>query len=93
MQLGVLDDLDHWAERFDAHDVWWAPAQSMPEVVEDPQMHAVGAFIEIENPGGDPIPSVNSPITFRGSPLRVGRPIPRLGEHTAEVLAELGIEP
>src|SRR6185369_7161463 len=53
-------------ERFDTHDVWWAPAQSMAEVVEDPQLRAVGAFVEIENPGGDPIPSVNSPITFRG---------------------------
>ena len=92
-EIFAAQPLEHWAERFDAHDVWWAPAQSMAEVVEDPQLHAVGAFIEIENPAGDPVPSVNSPITFRGSPLQVGRPIPRLGEHTAEVLAELGIEP
>lgn len=92
-EIFAAQPLAHWAERFDSHDVWWAPAQSMAEVVEDPQLHAVGAFVEIENPGGDPIPSVNSPITFRGSPLEVGRPIPRLGEHTAEVLAELGIEP
>jgi crotonobetainyl-CoA:carnitine CoA-transferase CaiB-like acyl-CoA transferase len=85
--------LDYWAERFDSHDVWWAPAQSMAEVVEDPQLHAVGAFITVESPGGEPTHSVNSPITFRGSPLKVSRPAPTLGQHTEEVLAELGLEP
>ena len=53
-EIFAAQPLEHWAERFDAHDVWWAPAQSMAEVVEDPQLRAVGAFIEIENPGASP---------------------------------------
>ncbi|MDG2111430.1 MAG: CoA transferase [Actinomycetota bacterium] len=83
--------MDHWAARFDEHDVWWSPANSIAEVLEDPQVHASGGFVDVENPDGDTIRSVNSPITFRDMPLRETGPAPRVGEHTAEVLRELGL--
>jgi crotonobetainyl-CoA:carnitine CoA-transferase CaiB-like acyl-CoA transferase len=83
--------LAYWAERFDTFDVWWAPAQSMPEVLEDPQIAAAGGFVEVPNPTGEDFRSVNTPITFRGDPLLRTRPAPAVGEHTDEVLAELGI--
>jgi len=82
--------LQEWATRFDANDVWWAPAQTPAEVLEDPQVEAAGGFVEIDVPGGDPVTSVNSPVTFRGTPLRRTPPVPKVGEHTADVLAELG---
>ncbi len=85
--------MEHWAARFDEHDVWWSPANSIAEVLEDPQVHAAGGFVEIDNPGGDAIRSVNSPITFRDMPLRETAHAPQVGEHTAEVLGELGIDP
>lgn len=84
--------LDHWATRFDEEGVWWAPAQSLAEVVEDPQLKAAGGFIEI--PGGeveDTMKAVASPVTFRGDPLTHTGPIPALGQHTREVLEELGL--
>ncbi len=85
--------MEYWKERFDTFDVWWAPANSMPEVLEDPQVKASGAFIEIEDPdGGEAMLSVNTPITFRGNQLRRTPPVPKVGQHTAEILAELGIE-
>lgn len=83
---------DYWAARFDEEDVWWAPAQSLAEVVEDQQLHAAGGFIEI--PKGeveDTMTAVASPVTFRGDPLTHTGPIPALGEHTREVLEELGL--
>ena len=83
--------LAHWKEKFREHDVWWAPAQTMAEVLEDPQIHATGGFVEVANPDGDPYRSVNNPITFRGSPLRTTGPSPKVGEHTDEVLRELGL--
>ena len=59
-------------------------------MLEDPQIHAAGAFVQID--GGDgSTRSVNWPITFRGDPLRTTRPSPRIGEHTDEVLDELGL--
>ena len=83
--------LAHWAAAFDVHDVWWSPAQSLAEVLEDPQIAASGAFVEVDNPSGEPYRSVNSPITFRGSALTHTRPSPAVGEHTVEVLGELGL--
>jgi crotonobetainyl-CoA:carnitine CoA-transferase CaiB-like acyl-CoA transferase len=83
--------LSHWAERFDAHDVWWAPAQTIAEVLDDPQIEAAGGFVEIEDGEGGSVPSVNSPITFRGEPLERTRPVPAIGQHTDEVLSELGL--
>lgn len=85
--------MDYWQERFDTYDVWWAPANTVAEVLEDPQVIASGGFIDIENPGGEPVSSINSPITFRGNPMSVAGHVPAVGEHTAEILAELGLEP
>lgn len=95
--ISVFDDafeswpMAHWKEQFDRFDVWWVPAQTMAEVLEDPQIAASGGFINVDLPGGDPYFSVNSPITFRGDPLRTAAHAPSVGEHTAEVLAELGV--
>jgi crotonobetainyl-CoA:carnitine CoA-transferase CaiB-like acyl-CoA transferase len=78
-----------WTEIFDAHDVWWAPVNRPAEVVRDPQAVATGAFVEVPVGGGAPAHrGVASPVTFDGRPT-VPRPVPALGEHTAEILAEL----
>ena len=95
--IAVLDEafrsqpLAHWKEMFARNDVWWAPAQTMAEVLEDPQVHATGGFVQVANPDGEPYRSVNNPINFRGSPLRTTGPSPKVGQHTDEVLRELGL--
>ena len=76
-----------WAERFDSHDVWWAPIQTIPEVVADPQ--AQPGFVDMTpHEGEEPYRAVATPVDFDGHELRPG-PVPRLGEHTEQVLAEL----
>ncbi len=99
--IEVLDEvfatqpLDHWAEQFDANDVWWAPCQTMAEVAADPQAEALGTFIDtVDNSfTGDlrdgPIRTVATPARFNGEVYQPRRPVPALGEHTREVLAEL----
>jgi crotonobetainyl-CoA:carnitine CoA-transferase CaiB-like acyl-CoA transferase len=80
-----------WAERFDANDVWWAPLNSIVDVIADPQAIASGAFIDMPVIDGEPnYRSVASPIDFASSAQRAGR-VAQLGEHTREVLAELGL--
>lgn len=90
------ESLDHWAEQFDANDVWWAPCQTMAEVVADPQAEALGTLIDTEDnsftgelPAG-PIRTVATPARFNGEVFQPRRPVPALGEHTDEVLEELG---
>jgi crotonobetainyl-CoA:carnitine CoA-transferase CaiB-like acyl-CoA transferase len=80
---------DEWTAVFDAHDVWWAPVNTPPEVVRDPQAIATGAFVEVPGGGGaPPHVGVASPVAFDGAPVTI-RPVPALGEHTEEILAEL----
>lgn len=87
--------LAEWAARFDAHDVWWAPCQTMADVAADPQAHAIRAFIDTPCSTGDPgdptmsMRTVAAPVRFDGRVDEPRRPVPVLGEHTAEVLAEL----
>ena len=82
--------LDEWAARFDEHDVWWAPVQSIREVIDDPQ--AQPGFVEMMPRDGEaPYRAVATPVDFDGYAIRPG-PVPSLGEHTADVLAELRTE-
>ena len=81
-------DLDHWAALFEQHEVWWAPCQSLEEVVDDPQAHALGLFVETTD-AGQSIMGVATPVRFDGSVPQPRGPVPALGEHTVEILAEL----
>ena len=80
---------DEITRRFDAHDVWWAPINSIFDVIDDPQAQAAGAFVQMSpRDGEDPYRAVNGPVDFAGHEARPGM-VPTLGEHTEEVLREL----
>lgn len=93
--IAILDEiiatrpLSEWAERFDREGVWWAPAQSPAEVVQDPQLVANDGLVDIPGPSGSAQRSINGPVNFSDVPAGPSRPVPGLGEHTKEVLAEL----
>lgn len=83
--------LAEWAERFDHHGVWWAPAQPPVAVVEDAQLAANDGFLWLGGgPDGGGQRTVNGPVSFSGVAAPRGRTAPRLGEHTDEVLKDLG---
>jgi crotonobetainyl-CoA:carnitine CoA-transferase CaiB-like acyl-CoA transferase len=60
------------------------------DVFDDPQIQAQNMVIEMEQPGHGPIRMLGFPMKFVGSPCTVRRPAPELGQHSDEVLAELG---
>ena len=89
-QIVAEHPLDVWAARFDEEGVWWAPAQTPAEVVVDAQLLANDGIAEIDGGGGAGTQrSVNGPVSFSDVPDRRYAPVPRLGQHTAEVLGEL----
>ena len=53
-----------WAERFDTHDVWWAPINNPRTVLHDPQVEASGAFVEMSGDDGETWRAIASPIDF-----------------------------
>ena len=74
----------HWTTQFDKHDVWWAPLNSIREAVEDPQVIASGAIVDMTPRDGEaPYKAVNSPVDFSGYSPQYGR-VPQLGEHQPE---------
>lgn len=84
--------LAEWAERLDAVDMWWAPVQTPAEVVVDPQAIAAGGFVDVPIDGSDEtFRAAATPVAFSAASVGPKGPVPKLGQHTAEVLAELGL--
>ncbi|HEX2559751.1 CaiB/BaiF CoA-transferase family protein [Phenylobacterium sp.] len=81
------------AQRLDDADMVWAPVQTPAEVAADPQAHASGCFVEIEHEGDEPYLSPSGPARFPGVALSPRPPAPAVGQHTRQVLAELGYAP
>jgi crotonobetainyl-CoA:carnitine CoA-transferase CaiB-like acyl-CoA transferase len=78
-----------WAERFEAADIRYAHVQDHAQVVADPNVRANGYVTTMPGPNGD-VEAVRVPVHFSES-----RPVdhptaPELGEHTFEILDELG---
>lgn len=65
------------------------PINSIAETFDDPQIKARGMRLDLADRDGNTIPGVRTPIVFSETPLSYDRPSPRLGEHSAEILAEL----
>ena len=65
--------------------------QDSLEVADDPQASANGFIGEIPDPTGSPHRLVASPLQF-GEATRGPRPAPEAGQHTEEILLELGLD-
>ena len=81
---------DEIAARLDAADMAWAPVQTPAQVAADPQVMASGAIVQVEDGQGGTFPSPAAPARFPGADATVRPRSPTLGEHTREVLAEIG---
>jgi crotonobetainyl-CoA:carnitine CoA-transferase CaiB-like acyl-CoA transferase len=83
---------DHWAPLLDGTDVIWAKVAELPEVIADPQARQMGMFVELEHPDVGRFETLAAPFSFERSHVAARGRAPEVGEHTAEVLAELGYD-
>ena len=82
-----------WLQRLDANDVPSAPVLRRNEVIANEQVLARELIVELDHPD---IGRVRQPVPaarFDRTPARIQGPAPRIGEHSAAILAELGLEP
>lgn len=66
-----------------------SPINTIGQMFADPQAIARGMRLDLDDGRGNTLPSVRAPMFMSETPLTYERPSPRLGEHTAEILAEL----
>lgn len=81
-----------WLAALEAAKVPCGPINDLQDVFADPQVRARGMTASVEHPLAGPIELVASPMKLSATPVAMRRPPPLLGEHTAEVLAEIGLD-
>jgi crotonobetainyl-CoA:carnitine CoA-transferase CaiB-like acyl-CoA transferase len=87
------DTTAHWLETLGAAGVWVGPVYSYDELLDDPQVAHNGSFITYEHPTEGTVTTPGFPFRMTATPLRLDRPAPTVGQHTTELLTELGLAP
>ena len=94
----IFSRIEEWTKtktKFEAmeilnkYDIPCGPILSMKEIAEDESLRATGTIVEVDHPTRGKYISVGNPIKMSDSPTEVTRS-PLLGEHTEEILAQLG---
>lgn len=86
-------DADDWLGRFRASRIPCGPVNTLPDILSDEHFLARGGVVEIPHPLVGSFKTLANPIHFSETPPRYHRHPPLLGEHTDELLAELGYDP
>ncbi len=84
---------DHWLATLGAAGVWVGPVYSYDELLQDPQVAHNGSFITYDHPTEGTVTTPGFPFRMAATPMRMDRPAPTTGQHTTELLTELGLAP
>lgn len=78
-----------WLLILDRHNIWAGPVYTHDELMRDPHVVEMGYVTEMEHPIAGPVRMPAPPLRLSDTPTGVRRSPPLLGEHSAEILAEL----
>ncbi|MBA7693176.1 Cinnamoyl-CoA:phenyllactate CoA-transferase [subsurface metagenome] len=94
--ISMLDEIlatktrTEWADRFEQCGLIWEPETTVPEALADPQVSENDYVAEVEHSSGTLMKLLRIPFQFSKTPIHPRTPAPQLGQHTEEVLLELG---
>jgi len=89
-QIFAARDAEYWLGRLRAADIPCGPINEVDEILNDPQIQARGMIVELQHPVVGPVRSLGNPVHLGDTPASYRLAPPMLGQHTAEVLADLG---
>jgi crotonobetainyl-CoA:carnitine CoA-transferase CaiB-like acyl-CoA transferase len=84
---------EHWLSVLGDRGVWVGPVYSYDDLIEDPQVRHNGSFVSYQHPTEGTVTTPGFAFRMSATPATVSRPAPTTGEHTAQVLGELGLTP
>jgi CoA:oxalate CoA-transferase len=85
------DDVAAWIARIEAADIPTCKVNSVKDVFALPQAEVNEILVKVPHPTRGEIEILNTPVRMQGSPGKVDRGAPTLGQHTDEVLEEMGV--
>jgi crotonobetainyl-CoA:carnitine CoA-transferase CaiB-like acyl-CoA transferase len=80
-----------WCERLRAERQRFAPVRDYAAVAEDAQVFENGYIFEVDHPEHGRVNVIGCPILFSETPARRATIAPKLGEHSKEILEEVGL--
>jgi crotonobetainyl-CoA:carnitine CoA-transferase CaiB-like acyl-CoA transferase len=83
---------EEFLRRARAEGAPFAPVNDLDEFLNDPQVLHRKSVVELIDPRFGPVKYLSPPVRFERTPASIQRHAPRLGEHTDEVLRELGLD-
>lgn len=89
----VQHDRSHWIDLLDDAGIPAGPINTVPEALADPQTVARNMVVDMDHPRLGPLKALAHPVRLSATPSQARTTAPDLGEHTDEVLTELGIDP
>ena len=89
-ELFLTQSSAHWIAMLEGADIPVAPMNSIEDTVRDRHLNESGFFYMEDHPSEGTLRSMRTPTSWSETPTDTPRPAPRLGEHSAEVLREVG---
>lgn len=86
------DTTDNWLRRMDAANLPAGPVNDVRQMHADPQAIARDMIVEVEHPQAGRVQTIGHPVKFSETPASVTSASPILGQHTREVLVEVGCD-